>query len=213
MLRRLEGFWAAHIHPEIISNARAARSTAIAFIAIAAVFGVAPLAAQTLPSSIRGYKVHRKPIMVSSTSSDRSRSGEEQAVVTIGDPKLVDVGLTGINLELNAEIRALEQSGTVEFLTFHDFRVNEIPVEIDEYTASFKFRKNEAIVLPEPATIFLPTGRLIEAAYRELRDSKERWTVRGRVFVFGKFRRFGFHHKRVVPIDIDIEIANPLRSS
>jgi len=213
MLRRLEGFWAPHIHPEIISNARAARSTAIAFIAIAAVFGVAPLAAQTLPSSIRGYKVHRTPILVSTTASDRSRSGEEQAVVTIGDPKLVDVGLTGINLELNAEIRALEQSGTVEFLTFHDFRVNEIPVAIDEYTASFKFRKNEAIALPEPATIFLPTGRLIEAAYRELRDSKERWTVRGRVFVFGKFRRFGFHHKRVVPIDIDIEIANPLRSS
>lgn len=213
MLRRRDCIWAPRFQPEFISNARTTRLAAIAFIAIIALFASAPLAAQTLPSSIRGYKVHRKPIMVNSTPSDGSKSDEEGAVVKIGDPKLVDVSLTGINFELNAEIRALEQSGTVDFLTFHDFRVNDIPVEIDEYKASFKFRKNEAIVLPEPATIFLPTGRLIEAAYREMRDSKERWTVRGRVFVFGKFRRFGFHHKRAVPIDIDIDVANPIRSN
>jgi hypothetical protein len=47
---------------------------------------------------------------------------------------------------------------------------------------------------------------------REMRDSKKEWTITGRVFVFGKFRKFGFEHKRVVPIDIHLTVANPIRS-
>ena len=46
-----------------------------------------------------------------------------------------------------------------------------------------------------------------------MRDSQAEWTVSGRVFVFGRFRRFGIYHKRVVPVDFQIKIKNPLSAS
>ena len=41
-------------------------------------------------------------------------------------------------------------------------------------------------------------------------DTRTEWIVTGRVFVFGKFRRYGLYHKRVVPIDLNLTIKNPL---
>jgi hypothetical protein len=52
----------------------------------------------------------------------------------------------------------------------------------------------------------------LRGAVRELKDSKEEWSVTGRVFVFGKFKKFGFNFKRVVPVEINIKIKNPLRA-
>jgi hypothetical protein len=185
--------------------------------AFAAVFGliasflVIAANAQQLPSEIRGYKVHRQDIVIADASDAKAESGSLDAFIKIGEPELTDVSLTGMTLEIPAEIKALQQSGKVDFLTFHDFRVNGISVNAEEYAEPFSFRKNEAVTLPKPARVFLPTTGILKSAWKEMKDSSKDWTITGRVFVFGKFRKMGFSFKRVVPIDISITIRNPLR--
>ncbi|HSI87930.1 MAG TPA: hypothetical protein VK918_02675 [Pyrinomonadaceae bacterium] len=160
--------------------------------------------AQVLPDKIRGYKVHKESIVI--------RPGNESpgAEVTPGEPKAFDLSLTGLRLEIPVEFAISGQSGKVDMLTFHDVRVNGIPVNVEEHSVPFEFKKNEKRSLPNPLSIIVPTHRMIQAAVNESRDSRETWIVTGRAFVFGKFRKFGFHHKRVVPVDIEFEIPNPL---
>jgi hypothetical protein len=169
------------------------------------------ITAQQLPSEIRGYKVHREKIIVTNASGSFDAIEKRKASVVVGQPDIVDVSLTGITLSVSAVLNAVGQSGEVHFMTFRDFRVNEISVDIEDYQERFSFKKNEKISLPKPATIFLPTGRVLTAAWEEISNSKKEWTVTGRVFVFGKFKKFGFAFKRVVPVDIDLTIKNPLQ--
>jgi hypothetical protein len=163
--------------------------------------------AQDLPKEIRGYKVHDEKVVVSTREANQGSAG---VVVAPSDPKLIDLSVTGVTFELTPQIHAMPQSGTVYFITFNDFRVNGIPVEVEEYTESFPFRRNEPLTLPKPARVFMPTHRILQAAWKEMKESKKEWTVTGRVFVFGKFRKFGFSFKRVVPVDISVTIRNPI---
>jgi hypothetical protein len=160
---------------------------------------------QNLPDTIRGYKVHQDKITLNEKGGD--------ALVNIGEPNFIEASLTGLTFELAAEIQALEQSGKVDFLAFHDFKVNGISVEPEEYTHNFQFRKGENVKLPKPARVFIPTRGLVKAAWKQVHESKTDWNVTGRIFVFGRFRRLGLYHKRVIPIDIDITIKNPLNSN
>lgn len=170
----------------------------------------ASVLSQDLPREIRGYKVHKEKITVVDIADKSGAMENGKALVKVGEPDLVNVALTGITLAISAEIKALEQSGKVDFLTFHDFRINGLEVEIEEYTDSFSFRKNETVTLPKPAKLFLPTEGILRGAWNEIKASKNEWTVTGRVFVFGKFRKMGFSFKRVVPVEIKLTIKNPL---
>ena len=166
---------------------------------------------QEMPGKIRGYKVYAAKISVSAARP--SETPEADASVKIGDPELVEAGLTGITFELPANILAAKQSGKIDFFTFHDVKVNGIAVEVEEYRHPFSFRKGEPVSLPKPARISLPITGMVQAAWQEMRDSKGDWTVTGRVFVFGRFRKFGMYHKRVVPVDFEVKIKNPLRNN
>lgn len=166
---------------------------------------------QELPNEIRGYKIYREKITVSTKNASGDQSGE--AFVKIGEAKIADLGLTGLTFELPAEITSSKQSGKVDFLTFKDVRVNGIVVDVAEYAHAFEFKKGDSIALPKPAVIYLSLTGIAEAAWKEIKDSKAEWTVSGRVFVFGRFRRFGFYHKRVIPVDFEVRIANPLKNS
>ena len=160
---------------------------------------------QDLPDKIRGYKVYKDNISVNAITSD------SDAEVNVGDPEFIDISLAGIMLELPAEFTAAYQSGKVEMITFHDLKVNGIKVEPEEYTHEFEFRKREKVIIPKPVRIFVPAPGVVKAAWQEMTGARPEWNVTGRVFVFGKFRRYGFSHKRVVPIDINLTIKNPLR--
>jgi hypothetical protein len=83
-------------------------------------------------------------------------------------------------------------------------------VEVAEYKDSFEFKKERLVELPAPAKIYLRADRLLRGAWKEMKESKDEWTITGRVFVFGKFRKMGFSFKRVVPVDISVKIKNPL---
>ncbi len=167
--------------------------------------------AQNLPDKIRRYKVYHAKISVKTENDKIEPKGVSEAFVKIGEPEIVEVSLTGFTLELSAEISGLEQSGHIDFLTFHDFRVNGLPVEIEEYKEPFTFKKNKPIQLPKPVKIFLSTTQTLRGALKELKNEKEEWQVTGRIFVFGKFKKFGFSFKRVVPVEINLKIKNPLK--
>lgn len=140
---------------------------------------------QDFPDKIRGYKVYKDKVSINTQSTDAD------AAIHIGDPDLVDVSLTGITFELPAEFTAAKQSGKVEMVTFHDLNVNGIKVEPEEYTHGFEFRKGEKARVPKPVKIFVPASGVVKAAWQEMTDARDEWTVTGRVFVFGKFRRYG----------------------
>lgn len=165
---------------------------------------VVSASSQDLPGKIRGYKVYRDRVSVNATAEN------SDAAVHVGDPELVDVSLTGITLQLPAEFTTSNQSGKVEMISFHDVKVNGIKVEPEEFVHKFEFRKGERTVVPKPVRIFVPASGVVKVAWQEMMDARQEWNVTGRVFVFGKFRRYGFYHKRVVPIDFDLTIKNPL---
>ena len=168
--------------------------------------------AQSLPSKIRGYKVYNANITVRDSSKKSSVADGHDAVVTIGKPEITDIGFSGVVIEITAEIAATDQSGRVDFLTFNDFRINDFAIDIEEYKHEFSFKKGVLIPLPRPARITIGTLNMARAARRELIESKKDWLVTGTVFVFGKFKKFGFGFKRVVPVKIEMKIDNPLIS-
>jgi hypothetical protein len=166
--------------------------------------------AQELPKEIRGYKVHRAKISVNAGVGRPADGKGLEASVTVGEPVLVDVSLTGIAFDVPAEIDGAQMNGKVDFLMFRDMRINGVAVDIEEYRESFSFRKDQKIILPKPARVVLGSRQLLNAAWKEFDKTKPEWNVTGRVFVFGKFKKFGFEFKRVVPVDIDMKIKNPL---
>lgn len=167
--------------------------------------------AQDLPNEIRGYKVYKAKISVKNQTEKTDVKNKSEVFVKVGEPEVVDVSLTGVTIEFSAEIDALEQSGTVDFLTFKDFRVNGLAVDVEEYRESFEFKKNQIITLPKPVKIFVGTGQTLRGAVNEMRESKTEWTVTGTVFVFGRFKKSFLKFKRVVPVEINIKIKNPLK--
>lgn len=197
--------------PELVSRV-VKISLSLSFCVLFLLFN-SPLSAQNLPDKIRGYKVHKAEISVKTDENKNETKADFEAFVKIGEPQLAEISLAGVTIEIPAEISGLQQSGQVHFLTFHDFRVNDLPVEIEEYKESFSFAKNQTVVLPKPARIFLGAAQTLRGAFNEIKESKNEWSVTGRVFVFGKFKKFGFNFKRVVPVEIDIKIKNPLRRS
>jgi len=174
------------------------------------VFAPSIIKTQDLPAKIRGYRIHKANISVLTVNEPSLAKNAPEARVTIGDPSVSDISLTGLTLEVPAEIIASGQSGKVDFLTFQNFRVNGLTVEVEEYTESFEFKKEQLVELPAPAKIYLRADRLLRGALKEMTESKDEWTITGRIFVFGKFRKMGMSFKRVVPVDISIKIKNPL---
>ncbi len=144
--------------------------------------------AQDYPKEIRGYKVQRIKISVKNQADKTGAKDKSEAFVKVGEPVLTNVSLTGITFELSAEIDSLQQSGTVDFLAFHDFRVNGLAVDLEEYKDSFEFRKNQNVILPKPIKIRLSTAQTLRGALSEIKESRDEWTVTGRVFVFGQFK-------------------------
>lgn len=158
---------------------------------------------QDLPDKIRGYKVYRDKVSVTANTAN------SDAAVHVGAPELSDISLSGITLEFPAELTSAYQSGKVELITFHNLKVNGINVESEEHSHKFEFKKGERVIIPKSMRLFVPTSGVVKAAWREMTDTRREWTVTGRVFVFGRFRRYGIYHKRVVPIDINLTVRNP----
>lgn len=167
--------------------------------------------AQDYPKEIRGYKVYKSKVMVKNESDKTESKDDSEALVTLGEPQVAGFTLTGATIEMAVRMSAIDQSGKVDFLTFKDFKVNGMDVDIAEYTESFSFEKNKPVDLPEPIKVFVGIGQAVTGGIGEMRGSKEEWDVTGTVFVFGKFKKMGFSFKRVIPIPVNIKIKNPIK--
>ena len=168
--------------------------------------------AQELPDKIRGYKVHKDKISIQDELDGSRKNKDLYVKVNLDNPELADITALGLKLELGGEITVFGQSGTVDFISFKDFQVNGITVEIEEYKETFEFKKNNSFKLEKPIEMFINTAQTLRSAWKEIKDSKEEWLVTGKVFVFGRFKKLGFNFKRVVPVEVKIKIPNPLKS-
>jgi hypothetical protein len=169
--------------------------------------------AQDLPGEIRGYKVHKAKVSVQTEASENNSQEDFGVTVDFDEPKLVSVSPLGATFEVYAEMTVFNQSGKIDFLTFKDFRVNNLKVEIEEYKEPFEVEKNKTARLRKPFKIFVNTAQSIKGGLKEIFRSEKDWQVTGRVFVFGRFKKFGFKFKRAVPVDVNLKISNPLQKS
>lgn len=165
------------------------------------------VASQDLPQKIRGYKVYRTNIAV--LPADAVDAKRADVLVKLSSPTLKSIGIRGMTVEAAAEITSLGKGGIVDRLSFHDFTVNGIAVEIEDQAPRLKFKKNLPVQLSPVAVRIGPLGSA-KATLRELTDAQTEWRITGTVLVFGRFRRFGFTFKRVIPIPIDLTLVNPL---
>lgn len=168
------------------------------------------------PKEIRGYKLARAKVEIKK-STDKKEASDEQtapdtdALIQFGAPRIVKTTPLGITLEVPVTVAAVKQGGRVDFLTFEDMVVNNMPVTVEDYMHSFDLPNKSAVALPEPVRIFISTPRAVEGAINELSNPQETWPVTGRVYVFGHYKKFIFTAKRVVPIELNLTLPNPLR--
>jgi hypothetical protein len=173
------------------------------------------------PDEIRGYKVAHASVSVKRGSEPKPETGapappadnDSDAMVQVGEPKLVSIRPFGITFEVPITVAALDKGGTVDFLTFEDIKVNGSSVSIEEFQQKFDIPNKKAAGLPAPIKVFISTPTAMLGALYEWRNAPETWPISGRVYVFGRFKKFIFKVKRVVPIDFNLTIANPLRSA
>jgi hypothetical protein len=167
------------------------------------------------PKSIRGYKVAQADVRVTTGKKPDSTSQlrTTDALLQIGQPQLVRVTPLGVTFELPVAIAPMKQGGHVDFLSFENFVVNGTDVSIDDYLGAFELPTKDSMQLAAPIRVFVSAPSALAGAVSEWGDSRERWKVTGRVYVFGRFRKFLMSFKRVVPVDIEIEIPNPLRET
>lgn len=167
--------------------------------------------AQKWPGKIDGYKLHDAKIVVTNGDVNAADSAGD-AVVSVGIPKVIDFGLGGITFEIPAEFVSRKESGSVDFVTFRKITVNGLAIDVDEYRHAFDFKKGKSTALPKPAKVAVRTTALPRAALNELMNTPTDVSVTGTAFVFGRFKKFGFTFKRVVPVTIDLKFPNPISS-
>ncbi len=169
------------------------------------------VAAQSAPSKIDGYKVHNANVKIAAGEPGIGGTYETDALVNISSVTFADISLSGLTIEIGAEIRSLKEDLKVDRVTFGDVIVNGFQVSVEDYLHPFSVRKGKLVMLPKPARITIRPSQLPLAAYDELVNSPKTLTVKGSARIFGRVKRFGFSFKRVVPVKFDLEFKNPLR--
>lgn len=172
--------------------------------------------APAYPKEIRGYKIERAKVEIKrqkdSGETKRPEAADDaDALIQFGEPRVARVTPLGLTLEVPITIAAVKQGGHVDFLTFEEMVVNGTPVSVEDYNYSFELPNKNPMTLPVPVRLFISTPRVLLGAFDEWGNSKETWPITGRVYVFGRFKKFLFKFKRAVPIELSLSLANPLR--
>ena len=146
------------------------------------------------------------------TNSQSDPASDENELIRLGTPQLARVTPFGITFEVPIVVSAVKQSGHIDFLMFEDMVVNGTSVQVAEYQREFDLPNKNPLTLRDPLRIYiyLPNA-LLAVALGDWSDSKETWPVTGRVYVFGKFKKYGFSFKRCIPVELNVKMRNPLR--
>jgi hypothetical protein len=187
----------------------------LAFVLVTGVaLGQAP--ERAYPKEINGYKIERAKVEIkrgkdAAGAKNQDAAGDTDALIQFGEPSIARVTPLGLTLEVPVTVAAVKQGGHVDFLTFEEMIVNGTPVSVEPYTHPFELPNKNPVTLPEPIRLFISTPRVLLGALDEWGNSKEVWPVTGRVYVFGRFKKFLFKFKRAVPIELNLSLSNPLR--
>lgn len=170
------------------------------------------------PEKIRGYTVEQAKVEIRKSPDskggdrDASASTGADALIEFGEPRIVSTTPMGMTFEVPVTIAAVKQGGYVEFLTFEDMVVNGTPVTIKDYEHRFNLPNKQPVMLAEPVSLYISTANALLGALGEWSKPKETWPVTGRVYVFGRFKKFFFAFKRVVPVELSLSLPNPLKN-
>lgn len=178
---------------------------------------------RSYPDNIRGYKVERTVVEIKKPESKNqatdvetaASSSEVDQLITFGQPSVAHATPLGVTFEVPVVVAPVKQSGKVDFLVFEDMEVNGHSVQIDEYNHSFGLPDKKALTLRDPLRVYIHLPGAILAALGDWTDSKDTWPVTGRVYVFGKFKKkilgISTSFKRVVPVELNLTMRNPLK--
>ncbi len=201
-----------------------------ALVTLLLMFISAPAQNRSYPDQIRGYKVERTAVEIDKTKSTASAGNKQQSTATqtdgadadvdqliqFGQPEVARVTPLGITFEVPIVVAPVTQKGHVDFLVFEDMVINGHSVEFADYRHSFDLPNKQSLTLRDPLRIYIYLPSALLAAIGEWTDAKETWPVTGRVYVFGKFKKkilgISTSFKRVVPVELDLTMRNPLRS-
>ena len=164
------------------------------------------------PDKIRGYKVERTVVEVKKPAGQSNGTDSDvDSLIKLGEPKVAHMTPLGITFEVPIVVAPVKQSGHVDFLVFEDMNINGRSVDIDEYHHRFELPNKAPATLKSPLRIYIHLPSAVLAAIGEWADSKETWPITGRVYVFGEFKKSIFSFKRVVPVEINMAMRNPLK--
>jgi hypothetical protein len=178
---------------------------------------------RSYPDNIRGYKVERTVVEIKKPENKNqandgqvgSSDSDVDQLITFGQPSIAHATPLGVTFEVPVVVAPVKQSGKVDFLVFEDMEINGHSVQIDEYNHSFGLPDKKASTLRDPLRIYIYLPSAILAALGDWTDSKDTWPVTGRVYVFGKFKKkilgISTSFKRVVPVELNLTMRNPLR--
>jgi hypothetical protein len=174
-----------------------------------------PPAAHTYPKEIRGYKVELANVELKKQKpkdKDSAAGASGEKLIQLGEPRVTGLTPLGISLEVPVTVAAVKQGGRVDFLTFEEMTVNGTKVTVNEYQHPFDLPTDGPVTLAKPVSIYISTPRALLGALGEWTQPKAVWPVTGRVYVFGRFKKFLFKFKRVVPVELNLSFQNPLQS-
>jgi hypothetical protein len=163
---------------------------------------------RTYPKELRGYKIERTTVEMKKARKGESNPDE---LIRFGEARFASITPLGISLAIPIVVAPVIQKGHVDFLLFEDMVVNGTSVQIDEYHRGFDLPNKKDLVLKEPLKFYVYLPSAVLAALDEWTNSKESWRVTGRVYVFGRYKKYLFTFKRSIPVELDLTIKNPLR--
>ena len=186
----------------------------------------------TYPKEIRGYKIERAAVELkerknknstaqpsegnrsaSPKSTDQQNKVEPTQLIQFGSPRVARVTPLGISLEIPVVVSPVRQKGRVDFLVFENMVINGTSVEIDEYHRAFDLPNDKPLTLKEPLRFYVYLPSAIMAAIDELGGNTKEWPITGVVYVFGRFKKSLFRFRRVIPIELNFTMPNPLRKN
>jgi hypothetical protein len=162
------------------------------------------------PKEIRGYKLERVTIEPKGPDKGGAGAGSNEAIITFGEARVVSVSPLGVTIEIPIVVAPVKRKGRIDFLSFYDMTINGTRVDVDDYNESFDLPTKQALTL-RPITVFVATPNALVGAVQDLARPQESWPVTGVVYVFGEFKKWIFTGKRVVPVELDLQMRNPLR--
>jgi hypothetical protein len=171
------------------------------------------LSAQSLPGSIRGYKVHTAKIFVAPTGASPAKGANHEAVVFLGTPSLTSVGFSGVQMQIPVEVRSSKVTGEIEFVTFHDLKVDGSAIQIDEIRPALKLPKNAKFPIRQLVNVNISGSGILKAGVKSASGAGKLISISGTAFVFGTFDKLGMKFKRVIPVKISASVPNPLLKS